>query len=390
VSQIPPHGPERRLLPRWAAPRAAEAAPEPVVVLSSREAADLALLGMGAYTPLTGFMDHDTYRGVLREMQAAPGVLWPIPITLAVHPVLADQLSPGTTARLALPSGRVLGRIRVQDRFRPNLLEECSAVYGTCDPSHPGVAATLRQPPVYIGGPVEVWDLGPVYDRYRHLCWWPAEARAVFETYGWETVAAFQTRNPMHRSHEFLAKCALMLTDGLFIHQVLGELKSDDLPADVRVRAVDALVRHYFPENRVVQAGYPIAMRYAGPREAVLHAIIRQNYGATHLIVGRDHAGVGRFYGPYDAQAIFRQLPKGSLAIQPLCFDEAFYCRRCDGMTVARTCPHDPAERDHISGTELRRRLRDGLPISPHISRPEVVAVLRAALGEPVTPPPAV
>jgi sulfate adenylyltransferase len=382
MSLVQPYGPEARLMPRLApAPdRPAlvrHAAGLPRIRLSSREAADLEMLGIGAYTPLRGFMGEADWRGVLERMRLADGTFWPIPITCAVPEATAARLRVGAEAALEGPDGTLLGILAVEELWRPDLYAECQAVFGTVDATHPGVARVLAQPPLNVGGAVTVLTEGPTRERFGTLAATPAEARAAFTARGWSTVVAFQTRNPLHRSHEYLCRIALEIADGLFIHQVLGDLKAGDLPAPVRVRAVDALVRHYLPPERVVVAGYPAAMRYAGPREALLHAVVRQNYGASHLIVGRDHAGVGHFYGPYDAQRIFARIPEGVLATRPLCFDWTFYCARCATVASLRTCPHDPADRLVISGTELRRRLEQGEPVPDTFSRPEVLAVLR-------------
>lgn len=378
---IPPHGAGQVLLPRLVdAGRAEElrarAAELPAIRLSSRESSDLALLGMGAYTPLEGFMTSSDYARVTRDMHRSDGVFWPIPITLAVSHEDARSARTKGAAALIYADGSLAGTLTVTDVFTPDRRVECRHVFGTDDPAHPGVASVLSAPPVYLGGPVDVLDLGPLYRRYPTLCLTPAEARTAFSARGWNSVAAFQTRNPMHRSHEHLAKIALEVCDGVFIHQVLGRLKPGDLPAEVRVEAIDALVTHYFPPGRVLQAGYPIEMRYAGPREALLHAVIRQNYGASYLVVGRDHAGVGHYYGPYDAQHIFTTLKPDDLVIRPLTFGEAFYCQRCEGMASVRTCPHPAELRVSVSGTELRERLAQGAEPPLHFTRPEVWEVL--------------
>jgi sulfate adenylyltransferase len=382
MSLVPPYGPKAELMPRLAdrtlrSDLLRYAAGLPRLPLSPREAADLEMFGLGAYTPLAGFMGEADWRGVLERMQLQDGTFWPIPITLSVTPTAAMALSPGHDAALAGPDGTLLGILAVAEIWRPDPLAECQAVFGTTDPNHPGVAGVLAQPPYNVAGAVTVLTEGPVRRRFGALSATPAEIRALFAARGWTTVVAFQTRNPLHRSHEYLCRIALELADGLFIHQVLGQLKAGDLPAEVRVRAVDALVRHYLPTERVVVAGYPAAMRYAGPREALLHAVVRQNFGASHLIVGRDHAGVGRYYGPYDAQRIFAQVPPGTFAIRPLFFDWTFYCRRCGTVASLRTCPHPAGERLVISGTELRRRLEQGEPVPETFSRPEVLAILR-------------
>jgi len=267
--------------------------------------------------------------------------------------------------------------LQVEEKYYSDKRHECMQVFGTVDESHPGVAKVMAQGDVNIAGAVRVLGEGGFPERYPGLYLTPEQTRSLFHTKGWSTVAAFQTRNPMHRAHEYVAKVAVEVCDGLLIHQLLGKLKEGDIPAEVRVRAVNALVEGYFVPDTVIQAGYPLEMRYAGPREALLHAVFRQNYGCSHLIVGRDHAGVGSFYGPFDAQRIFDTLPTEALITQPIKIDWTFYCRACDGMASARTCPHGTNERVLISGTEVRRALGAGEDIEPHFSRREVLAILR-------------
>jgi sulfate adenylyltransferase len=274
-------------------------------------------------------------------------------------------------------TGEIMGLLEVSETYRADRGFECSHVYRTTDPAHPGVAKVMAAGEVNLAGRVLALSEGTYPERYRGLFLRPAETRALFAEKGWSTVAAFQTRNPMHRSHEYLAKVAVEVCDGVLIHQVLGALKPGDIPAEVRTRAIDALVEHYFVPGTCVQAGYPIEMRYAGPREALLHAVFRQNFGCSHLIVGRDHAGVGDYYGPFDAHHIFDTLPEGSLLTRPLKMDVTFYCYRCDGMATGRTCPHRKEDRLQISGTRLREMFRNGEQVSPEFSRPEVLAILR-------------
>jgi len=268
--------------------------------------------------------------------------------------------------------------MRVEERYRIDKELECREVFRTTDPAHPGVRKVMGQPEVNIAGPVRCLSEGHYPKTYPDVYMRPSEARAAFSRLGWQSVAALQLRNPMHRSHEYLAKIAIEVCDGVFIHQILGKLKEDDIPAEVRVRAVDVLVKHYFVPGTCLQGGYPMEMRYAGPREALLHAVIRQNFGCTHLIVGRDHAGVGKYYGPFDAQRIFREIPDDALRIRPLCLDWTWYCTRCRGMASARTCPHPSEDRIMVSGTLVRETLMRGGDLPPDFSRPEVVEVLRA------------
>ena len=347
------------------------------IQMSSRELSDLLMFGMGAYTPLSGFMGEADWRGVCDNMQMDDGLFWPIPITLSTSEENADNISIGDEVALVDNEGRIYGVIAVSELYEIDKDVECLAVFGTTDPDHPGVAKVLEQGRFNVGGTVEVFDEGDYPHTYEKLYMRPSQTRALFEKKGWSTVAAFQTRNPMHRSHEHLAKIAIEICDGLLIHQVLGALKPGDIPADVRVDAIDALVQNYFVPGTAIQAGYPIEMRYAGPREALLHALFRQNFGCSHLVVGRDHAGVGNYYGPFDAHKIFDDIPKGSLETQPLKIDIAFYSYRCGGMATGRTCPSDESERLQISGTRLREMFSNKETVPTEFSRPEVVTVLQ-------------
>jgi len=353
------------------------------IALDSRAVSDVLMLGMGAYTPLDGFMGQDDWRGACVDMRLSNGLFWPIPVTLPVAQVVAEPIR--VQEELALvgsEGGEILAILRVREKYRIDKALEAKHVYGTTDAKHPGVAKVMGQGEVNLAGQVLVLSEGEYARRYPQLYIRPKEARALFRERGWSRVAAFQTRNPMHRSHEYLVKIALEVLDGAFIHQVLGKLKPGDVPAEVRTRAVQAMVDSYFRTGTVIQAGYPIEMRYAGPREALLHALIRQNFGCSHLIVGRDHAGVGQYYGPYDSQRIFDQLWDGALQTKALKLDVTFYCRKCAGMATARTCPHDAQSQIAISGTRLREMLSSGVEIPPEFSRPEVVAILREYYGD--------
>lgn len=348
------------------------------IPLTSREVSDLLMLGMGAYTPLDGFMGHDDWKGAARDMHLASGTFWPIPITLSQSREVAGSLVIGEDIALADgDTGEVLGIMTVREKYRADKTLECETVFRTADPKHPGVAKVLSEGEINIAGPVRVLFEGEYPASYPGLYMRPDQARAEFARRGWTRIAAFQTRNPMHRSHEHLAKIAAEVTDGVFIHQVLGQLKAGDIPAEVRTRAIQAMIDGYFKPGIAIQAGYPIEMRYAGPREALLHALIRQNFGCSHLVVGRDHAGVGSYYGPLDAQKIFDEIPEDALLCRPLKVDVTFYCYRCAGMATGKTCPHDPSHHLSVSGTELRRRLELGEDIPPEFSRPEVVEILR-------------
>jgi sulfate adenylyltransferase len=349
------------------------------IPLTPREICDLFMLGMGAYTPLDGFMGEADWRGCCADMQLSDGVFWPIPITLSADKDVAGAIAEGDEAALVDgDSGAILGLIAVREKYTIDKPFECSHVYRTADTAHPGVKKVLDQGEVNIGGRVVALSEGHFPQRYSGLYYRPAETRAMFEDKGWSTVAAFQTRNPMHRSHEYLAKIAVEICDGLLIHQVLGALKPGDIPADVRVRAIDALVANYFVPGTTIEAGYPIEMRYAGPREALLHAVFRQNFGCSHLVVGRDHAGVGDYYGPFDAHHIFDEVPETLLKTRPLKIDITFHCYKCGGMATGRTCPHGEGDRLAISGTRLREMFANHEEIPAEYSRPEVIAILQA------------
>ncbi len=380
---VPPHGSDRvqpLLLPeaeRADARRRAETLPK--IPLSSREVSDLFMLGMGAYTPLEGFLGEADWRGACVDMQLEGGLFWPIPITLSAARDLADGIREGAEAALVeATTGEILGVITVREKYAIDKGLECAQVYRTTNIDHPGVEKVMQQGEINLAGPVAVLSEGHFPETYKGLYHRPAETRAKFLELGWSRVAAFQTRNPMHRSHEHLAKIAIEVCDGVLIHQVLGALKAGDIPARVRVAAIDALVENYFLAGTVIQAGYPIEMRYAGPREALLHALFRQNFGCSHLVVGRDHAGVGDFYGPFDAHHIFDEIPEGSLQTQPLKIDVTFYCHKCDGMATGRTCPHGADSRLQISGTRLREMFANHEEVPLEFSRPEVIEVLQA------------
>jgi sulfate adenylyltransferase len=349
------------------------------IPLSSREVSDLFMLAMGAYTPLDGFMGEADWRRCCTDMTTSAGLFWPVPITVSWDKDLARGIKIGADVALVDGvDGKILAIQTVTEKYTIDKALECREVFRTTDTAHPGVQKVMTQPPINLGGPVVALSEGHYPDTYKGLYRRPAETRAMFEAKGWSKVAAFQTRNPMHRSHEHLAKIALEICDGLLIHQVLGALKAGDIPADVRVKAIDALVKNYFVPDTVIQAGCPIEMRYAGPREALLHALFRQNFGCTHLVIGRDHAGVGSYYGPHDSQHIFDTLPPGSLEIQPLKIDVTFFCYRCKGMATAKTCPHDDEDRLTISGTRLRDMFAKREAIPEEFSRKEVIAILQA------------
>ena len=350
----------------------------PRLMLTSREKGDLIMLGIGGFTPLDGFMSRADWAGVCDDMRTSDGTFWPIPITLSTDAATAREIADGSEIALVDPDdGSVLALMTVNEQYRIDKAHECMAVFRTDDAAHPGVQMVMRQGDVNLAGPVRVLSDGGFATQYGALFMTPAETRTEFERLGWARVAAFQTRNPMHRSHEYLAKVAIEICDGVLVHSLLGQLKPGDIPAAVRTKAISALIERYFRAGTVVQAGYPLDMRYAGPREALLHAVFRQNYGCSYQIVGRDHAGVGSYYGPFDAHRIFDEIPRGALAIEPLRIDWTFWCYRCGGMASARTCPHEDADRLLVSGTKLRKWLSEGSDVPAEFSRPEVLAILR-------------
>jgi len=350
----------------------------PKMRVSSREKGDIIMLGIGGFTPLEGFMTRADWEGVCDGMKMANGLFWPIPITLSVEASAADAIATGQDITLQDPdSGDPLATMTVTEKYSIDKAHECATVFRTTDPEHPGVRMVMDQGEVSLAGPIRVLSAGGFPEKYGALFMTPAQTRAAFTALGWSKVAAFQTRNPMHRSHEYLAKVAIEICDGVLIHSLLGNLKPGDIPADVRTRAIAVLTEGYFVDKTVVQAGYPLDMRYAGPREALLHALFRQNYGCSHQIVGRDHAGVGSYYGPFDAHHVFDHIPQGVLETQPLKIDWTFWCYKCGGMASARTCPHGDADRLLVSGTKLRKWLSEGAEVPAEFSRPEVLAILR-------------
>ncbi len=356
----------------------ARAATLPQVRMSSRETGDLIMMGIGGFTPIEGFMTRADWEGVCDGYKMASGLFWPIPVTLSTDEATADGLKVGSSVALVDgETGSLMGTMRITEKYAIDKEHECMMVYKTTDMEHPGVKMVMDQGGVNLAGPVKVLSTGDFAEKYGTLFMTPAETRALFESKGWGTVAAFQTRNPMHRSHEYLAKVAVEVCDGVLIHSLLGKLKPGDIPAEVRAQAIETLVEQYFAHGTVVQAGYPLDMRYAGPREALLHALFRQNYGCSHLIVGRDHAGVGSYYGPFDAHHIFDEIPKNALETKPMKIDWTFWCYKCGGMASTRSCPH--ADGDHLllSGTKLRKALSEGGDVPAEFSRPEVLSILR-------------
>jgi sulfate adenylyltransferase len=386
MALVNPHGggPLKPLLLEAAARDAelARAKTLPQLRVSSREKGDIIMLGIGGFTPLDGFMTHADWQGVCDDMKTASGLFWPIPITLSTDRKTADDIKAGSEIALVDPDdGSILATLRVTEKYAINKAHECATVFKTTDIEHPGVKMVMEQGEINLAGPIKVLSQGEFPDKYGDLFLSPQQTRDLFTSMGWSKVAAFQTRNPMHRSHEYLAKVAIETCDGVLIHSLLGNLKPGDIPADVRAEAISVLVDNYFVPKTIVQAGYPLDMRYAGPREALLHAVFRQNYGCSHLIVGRDHAGVGSYYGPFDAHHIFDALPPGALETQALKIDWTFWCYQCGGMASARTCPHGDADRLLLSGTKLRKMLSEDQEVPAEFSRPEVLAVLRRYYG---------
>ncbi len=350
----------------------------PKVKITSRETGDVIMMGIGGFTPLDGFMTKADWQGVCDGMKMANGLFWPIPITLSTDKATADGIKTGADVALVdSASGEIMATMKVTEKYTIDKAHECMQVYKTTDLAHPGVKMVMEQGDVNLAGPIKVLSTGTFKQEYGDQFLTPAETRAKFEKLGWSKIAAFQTRNPMHRSHEYLAKIAIETMDGVLIHSLLGALKPGDIPAEVRSEAISVLVENYFAPNTVIQAGYPLDMRYAGPREALLHALFRQNYGCSHLIVGRDHAGVGDYYGPFDAQKIFDEIPKDALETKNMNIDWTFWCKKCGGMASQRTCPHTKEDRILLSGTKVRAMLSEGQDLPVEFSRPEVAKVLQ-------------
>jgi sulfate adenylyltransferase len=352
----------------------------PVITLGPIELSDLELIACGGFSPLEGYMGKRDYESVVETMRLASGLPWSLPVTLSVSTETAAGLKAGS--RVALAAGDLLlGEMEVRETFGWDRGKEASQVYGTTDEAHPGVARLSGMGDVLLGGPVTLYRPVP-HDDFGERRLTPARTREYFKKKGWKRVVGFQTRNPIHRAHEYLQKCALEVTDGLLIHPLVGETKKDDVPADVRMRCYEVLLDNYYPKDRFLLSVFPAAMRYAGPREAIFHAIVRKNYGCTHFIVGRDHAGVGSYYGSFDAHYIFDEFEEGELGVTPLFFDNSFYCTKCQGMASYKTCPHDAAAHVSLSGTKLRSMLTAGELPPPELTRPEVATVLMEAYRE--------
>jgi sulfate adenylyltransferase len=363
-----------------AANLSAEAANLPKIVPNERELSDLEMLAVGALSPLTGFQGERDYHSVLDSMHLADGLAWAIPVVLSVSEEQAHQLGgAGSVALLPAEGADAIAVLRVSEIFARDKQKEANAVYRTDDGEHPGVRAVYEAGDHCVAGTLEVIAL-PAHDDFLEYRLTPAQTRAVFQERGWKSVVGFQTRNPIHRAHEYIQKCALEIVDGLLVHPLVGATKGDDVPADVRMRCYEALFDGYYPQDRAMVSVFPAAMRYAGPREAIWHAICRKNYGCTHFIVGRDHAGVGTYYGTYDAQQIFTEFEPGELGITTLNFEHSFWCTACEGMASPKTCPHGEETRVSLSGTKVREMLRGGERPPQEFSRPEVADILIAAM----------
>jgi len=384
MALVPPHGKDRVLKPLLLTGKELEAEKKKAETLTklpitSMEAGDCVMMGIGAFTPLAGFMGKADWQGVCDKMQMADGTFWPIPITLSATKENADKVKEGQEIALldVEESGEIVATMKVTEKYSIDKAHQCKTVFKTEDTQHPGVAKVMAQGEVNLAGPIKVLSESYFPKEFKGVYQTPAESRKIFEEKGWSRVAAFQTRNPMHRSHEYLAKIAVEILDGVYVHQILGKLKPGDIPADVRSRCIQLLADNYFVKNTVVIGGYPMEMRYGGPREALLHALFRQNYGCSHLIVGRDHAGVGDYYGPFDAQKIFEEIPKDSLVTVNMNIDWTFWCNKCDAMASMKTCPHGKEDRVLLSGTLVRKTLSEGGELNPKFSRPEVLEVLK-------------
>ena len=375
---VPPHGSKKlKTLALHGSERKSElkkAESLPKLMCSSREFGDVVMLGIGGFTPLDGFMNRADWQSVCDNMTMKNGLFWPIPITLSTNDktIKEDQ----EVAIVYEKTNEIIATMVITEKYTIDREHECNTVYKTTDMEHPGVVLVMSQGKYNLAGPIKVLSDGGFPSQYGNLYMTPSETRAYFDNKGWSSIAAFQTRNPMHRSHEYLAKIAIEICDGVMIHSTLGELKPGDIPAEVRSEAISKLIENYFVDNTVLQSGYPLDMRYAGPREALLHALFRQNYGCSHLIVGRDHAGVGDYYGPFDAHNIFDEINDG-LVTQPLKIDWTFWCNKCAGMSSMKTCPHSHEDRLLLSGSKLRHLLSENLDVPDNFSRPEVLEILR-------------
>jgi len=354
----------------------------PQVLVGSRQLADLEMLAIGAYSPLGGFMKRADYLGVVNDMHLANGLPWTVPITISTTSEQATALKEGSQVALVNEYGTLQAVMTVEEKYGYDKQHEASKVYRTTEEAHPGVKAMYQQGDILLGGPIRVVALqNQAFAQYRYT---PTQSRQLFVERDWKRVVGFQTRNPVHRAHEYIQKCALETVDGLYLHPLVGDTKGDDIPADVRMRCYEVLLANYYPSDRVILGVLPAAMRYAGPREAIFHSLMRKNYGCSHFIVGRDHAGVGNYYGTYDAQHIFAEFDPAQLGITPMFFDHTFFCRTCDSMASSKTCPHGTDQHVTLSGTRVRQMLQAGEIPPREFSRPEVAKVLIEAMRQPV------
>jgi sulfate adenylyltransferase len=351
------------------------------IVIDDWAISDLELIANGGFSPLKGFMNQADYKSVLNENRLTNGIVWTIPITLPANKKIASLVKTGEEIALVDKNSEYYALLTIEEIFHYSKKEEAQKTFLTTDKTHPGVAKLYEKPDYYLAGPIKLLNRSPKRENKNYYLD-PIKTRAEIKRKGWKTVVGFQTRNPIHRAHEYIQKCALETVDGLFLHPLVGETKKDDVPAHVRIKSYLALLDEYYPKERVLFSLYPAAMRYAGPREAVFHAIVRKNYGCTHFIIGRDHAGVGDYYGPYDAQNIFNKFTREEIGIQTYFFDQTFYCNKCNSMASEKTCPHSASERLLLSGTKVRGMLRKGELPPKEVTRPEIARILAKGMKE--------